>query len=85
MGQRYRPTPRRSLDLATVTTTEVKRYRQALVEAGYNPGTIRWKLILVRRFYDAACGAGLRPDNSAAGVRPPRMRQAIEDFKLPLR
>ena len=68
-------------DPATVTSTHVKRYRQAMIEAGYKPGTIRWKLIIVRRFYDAAMNAGLRPDNPAAGVKSPRMRYATEDFK----
>ena len=68
-------------DPATVTVTHVKRYRQALIEANYNPITIRWKLSIVRRFYEAARNAGLRPDNPAAGVKPPRVRQATEDFK----
>ncbi|MGB7760564.1 MAG: tyrosine-type recombinase/integrase [Bryobacteraceae bacterium] len=68
-------------DPATVTVTHVKRYRQALVEAGYNPITIRWKLSIMRRFYEAARNAGLRPDNPAAGVKAPRVRQATEDFK----
>jgi len=70
-----------SFDPATVTVTHVKRYRQALIEANYNPITIRWKLSIVRRFYEAARNAGLRPDNPAAGVKPPRVRQATEDFK----
>ena len=35
----------------------------------------------MRRFYEAARNAGLRPDNPAAGVRPPRVRQATEEFK----
>jgi len=68
-------------DPATVTVTHVKRYRQALIEAGYSPGTIRWKLVVMGRFYEAARNAGLRPDNPAAGVKPPRIRQAMEDFK----
>ena len=68
-------------DAATVTVTHVKRYRQALIEANYNPITIRWKLSIVRRFYEAARNAGLRPDNPAAGVKAPRVRQATEDFK----
>ncbi len=59
----------------------IKRYRQALIEAHYNPITIRWKLSIVRRFYEAARNAGLRPDNPAAGVKSPRVRQATEDFK----
>jgi site-specific recombinase XerD len=68
-------------DPATVTNTHVKRYRSALIEANYNPITIRWKLSIVRRFYEAARNAGLRPDNPAAGVKSPRVRQAAEDFK----
>jgi site-specific recombinase XerD len=68
-------------DPATATAKHVKRFRQALVEANYQPITIRWKLSIVRRFYDAACNAGLRPDNPAAGVKSPRVRQATEDFK----
>ena len=70
-----------SFDPATVTVTHVKRYRQALVEKNYNPLTIRWKLAIMRRFYEAARNAGLRPDNPAAGVKGPRVRQATEDFK----
>jgi site-specific recombinase XerD len=70
-----------SFDPATVTPRHIKRYRQALLEAGYKPITIRWKLTIVRRFYEAARNAGLRTDNPAAGVRSPRVRQATEDFK----
>jgi len=70
-----------SFDPATVTPTHIKRYRQALLEAGYKPITIRWKLTIVRRFYEAARNAGLRTDNPAAGVKSPRVRQATEDFK----
>jgi len=69
------------VDPATVTVTHVKRYRQALIEAEYSPGTIRWKLVVMGRFYEAARNAGLRPDNPATGVKPPRIRQAMEDFK----
>jgi site-specific recombinase XerD len=68
-------------DPATVTAMHIKRYRQALLEAGYQPITIRWKLTMVRRFYEAARDAGLRTGNPAAGVKPPRVRQATEDFK----
>jgi site-specific recombinase XerD len=62
-------------DPATVTTAHIKRYRQALIEAKYNPITIRWKLSIVRRFYEAARNAGLRLDNPAAGVcvTPPKI------------
>ena len=68
-------------DPATVTTAHIKHYRQALIEAKYNPITIRWKLSIVRRFYEAARDAGLRLDNPAAGVKGPRVRHATEDFK----
>jgi site-specific recombinase XerD len=68
-------------DAATATVMHIKRYRSALVEANYSPITIRWKLSIVRRFYEAARNAGLRPDNPAAGVKSPRVRQATEDFK----
>jgi site-specific recombinase XerD len=68
-------------DPATVTPTHIKRFRQALLEANYKPITIRWKLTIVRRFYEAARNAGLRTDNPAAGVKSPRVRQATEDFK----
>ena len=46
-----------------------------------SPGTIRWKLVVMGRFYEAARNADLRPNNPAAGVKPPRIRQATEDFK----
>ena len=68
-------------DPATITTTHIKRYRQALIEANYNPVTTRWKLMVVRRFYEAARNAGLRLDNPVAGVKGPRIRHATEDFK----
>jgi site-specific recombinase XerD len=70
-----------NFDPAAVTDMHVKGYRQALIQANCSPGTIRWKLSIVRRFYEAARNAGLRPDNPAAGVRPPRVRQPTEDFK----
>ena len=69
------------VDAATATVADVKRYRQALVEAGYRAGTIRFKLIVLGRFYEAARNAGLRTDNPAAGVKAPRIRQAADDFK----
>ena len=68
-------------DPGSATPIHIKRFRQALLEAGYKPITIRLRLTTVRRFYEAARNAGLRPDNPAAGVRPPRVRQATEEFK----
>jgi site-specific recombinase XerD len=60
---------------------DIKRFRAELVEHGYQPVTIGWKLTIVRRFYEAARSAGLRLDNPVAGVRAPRVRRAAEDFK----
>ncbi len=69
------------LDPATVTVHHIKRYRQTLIERNLSPVTVRWNLMVVRRFYEAARNAGLRPDNPAAGVKSPRIRHAAEDFK----
>jgi site-specific recombinase XerD len=69
------------LDLATATAADIKRFRQTLVDAGYKPVSVRLKLLIVRRFFDAARNAGLRTDNPAAGVKSPRIRHATEDFK----
>ncbi|MGP8243967.1 MAG: tyrosine-type recombinase/integrase [Bryobacteraceae bacterium] len=70
-----------NLDVATVEAAHIKRFRQTLLEAGYQPVSVGLKLSVVRRFYDAARAAGLRTDNPAAGVKSPRVRQATEDFK----
>jgi site-specific recombinase XerD len=64
--------------LATAPATAVKTYRQALVEAGYQPASIAHKLAVLRRFYAAALAQGLRADNPALGVHPPRDRRAAE-------
>jgi site-specific recombinase XerD len=70
-----------SVDPATATVAHIKLFRAELVERGYQPVTIGWKLTIVRRFYEAARSAGLRPDNPVAGIRPPRSHKAAEDFK----
>ena len=73
--------PAKGIDPATATVAHLKLFRADLVARGYQPITIRWKLTILRRFYQAAVHAGLRPDNPAAGVKSPRVRQAAEDFK----
>lgn len=62
------------------TTEDVKAYRQDLVSARYKPASIAHRLVILRRFYQAAVNAGLRADNPAVGVRPPREKRAAEDF-----
>jgi site-specific recombinase XerD len=65
---------------ASATVSDVKDYRQDLVQNDYKPGTIAQKLTVIRRFYEAAVTAGLRADNPATGIKPPRERGALEDF-----
>ena len=69
------------IDPATATVAHIKLFRAELVERGYQPVTIGWKLTVVRCFYEAGRSSGLRQDNPVAGVRPPRVRRAAEDFK----
>jgi integrase/recombinase XerD len=64
--------------LATAPATAVKAYRQDLVAAGYQPASIAHKLAVLRRFYAATIAQGLRADNPALGVHPPRDRRAAE-------
>ena len=65
---------------AHATTEDVKAYRKDLLSAHYKPASIAHRLVILRRFYQAAVNAGLRADNPAAGVRPPKDKRAAEDF-----
>jgi len=58
------------------TEEDLERYRAYLAGAGYERGTIAVKLSVVRRLYEAANWRGLRQDNPAAGLRPPKERTA---------
>lgn len=70
------------LNPARATLQDVKAYRATLVEAGYKPNSIASKLSAIKRLYDAALAAGIRPENPAAGVKPPRDRRAAEDVRF---
>ena len=70
---------KRGVNAARATHADVKAYRQALIEAGYKSATIAFKLTIVRRCYQAAQHAGLRADNPAAGVKPPRDKRPVDD------
>jgi len=70
----------RGIDPARATVADVKAYRQDLVTRGYKPASIAHKLVVLRRFYEAAREAGLRRDNPAAGIRPPKTRAADDSF-----
>jgi site-specific recombinase XerD len=69
-----------NINPASATTGDVKAYRQDLVSAHYKSASIAHRLAVLRRFYQAAVNAGLRPDNPATGVRPPKEKRAVEDF-----
>lgn len=71
----------RGIDPARATVADVKAFRQDLVSLGYKPASIARKLAVLRRFYEAARAAGMRSDNPAAGVRPPKTRTAADDFQ----
>ena len=61
---------------AGATQEHVKAYRRHLIETGYTRDTIALKLGVVRRLYDAAQWRGLRMDNPAATVKPPKDKTA---------
>jgi len=63
---------------ALATEDDLKAYRAHLVER-YARATVATRLAAIRRFYQAAVWRGYRPDNPAAGIRPPRERTARDD------
>jgi len=64
----------------TATPSDVKAYRGHLIASGYKATSIAHKLTIIRRFYAAAVDNGLRPDNPASGVKPPKDKRAQDDF-----
>ncbi len=54
------------------TREHIKQYRRWLIEKKYKPATIAFKLIVVRRLYEAALEKGLILTNPAFGIKPPR-------------
>lgn len=65
---------------ALATANNVKAYRAHLVSNGYKTASIAHKLTIIRRFYAAAVNKGLRLDNPATGVKPPKNKRAEDDF-----
>jgi site-specific recombinase XerD len=61
---------------AQATENDIRAYRRHLIDEGYSRGTVALKLGVVRRLYQAAQWRGLRVDNPAAGIRPPKDRTA---------
>ena len=67
------------IDPHTATAEHVRAYRRHLVEVNYTPGTIAHRLAVLRRFYTALVWCGVRKDNPAAGVKPPREKSSPEE------
>lgn len=57
----------------------IQEYRRHLVDQEYKRDTIAAKLQAVARLYEAMQRRGLRTDNPAAGIKPPRNKTAPED------
>ncbi len=68
------------INSTTATSNDVKAYRLHLVTNGYKATSIAHKLAVIRRFYAAAVDNGLRLDNPAAGVKPPKDKRPEDDF-----
>jgi site-specific recombinase XerD len=69
-----------SVHPASATVADVKRYRRDLIDRGLASATIALRLAVLSRLYGAAKVAGLRADNPAAGVRPPRDKRPVDRF-----
>jgi len=74
------------LNSATASYDDLVAYRKHLVDHGYSRGTVAYKVAALRRLYEAARSWGLRQDNPAEGLKPPKDTTAPEDRRkfLPL-
>ena len=59
------------LNPALVTEDDILEYRRHLID-NFATGSVATKLAAIKRLYEAAVWRGLRPDNPAAGIRPPK-------------
>ena len=64
------------IDPGSVTTAQIKGFRQELVQSGAAHATISLKLTTVRRFYDGAVSRGLLERNPVKDIKAPRKRTA---------
>lgn len=60
------------IDPALAKKADLALYRRDLVTTGLERSTIGVKLAAIRRLFDAAISHGMRKDNPATGVKPPR-------------
>jgi len=68
----------RGVDPALASEQDLLEYR-AWLAGRYTRATVATKLAAIRRLYQAAVWRGMRPDNPAAGLRPPKERTAREE------
>lgn len=64
------------VDPGSVSTAQIKSFRQELVQSGAAHATISLKLTTVRRFYDGAVSRGLLERNPVKDIKAPRKRTA---------
>lgn len=57
---------------ARATEDDIRAFRAYLVETDYSRATIEARLWAIRKLFEAAIWRGLRPDNPARGVKPPK-------------
>jgi site-specific recombinase XerD len=65
---------------AVATNHQIKIYKQRLVDAGYADASIAHKLTILRRFYAGIVAKGIRSDNPVVGIKPPKNKDAQDDF-----
>ena len=70
------------IDPGQASELDLARYRRHLVTEDYERSTIAVKLSAVRRFFEAAIWHGLRADNPAEGLKPPRQHTTRRDKLL---
>jgi len=70
------------IDPSQATPKDLAHFRRYLVDRRYTRSTINVKLSAVRRFYQAVTWYGLRQDNPAEGLRPPRDHTTRRDRLL---
>jgi len=68
------------IDPGSVTTSQIKGFRQELVQSGAAHATISLKLTTVRRFYDGAVSRGLLERNPVKDIKAPRKRTADDEI-----
>ena len=67
------------VDVVQADKSDIKMYRKWSIRAGKSRATIYYRLVVVRRFYEALIWSGQRQNNPALGIKAPRADRARED------